>query len=565
MKSKGKVRYRRKRRAGFLAAAALTAALICGQAFPAAAGSGEAQEEIRAIIPENITVDQPVALEEIGLPESEYGTLSWADPSYVPSSRVEACAVVLTPAEGVDLSWMSGWSEEEGVWKGTVTVVVSSLESPAGTESEDMGADTETQTEDTENGNSGENPEIPGDSDQNTADGQEETGEGQAQEPGAEDEAVLTPAGEKEEALPSEGETQSQDGEQGEAPAPGEENGEIQTPEEGEDPAPGEEDGEEQKPGEESGETPDPGEENGEDPEKPEGDQPGLPEDGSGDTDEPDNIFDRTEEPEDDRPVTVEDNLTEEEQIRRAAENHTCAGIYVSGIHLPWYVQFRATSGDAYEFTNEKTANIFKSYELELWDLKNDTEYVIPDGEYISVTVPVKEGYEYTVEHILPSGAVETIIPSVEGSTLIFSTHSFSPFGIAGSQPVVGGEVSDKNYPEGTPSPTPTPTKKPSVTVRPTATPAARPTVSGSQGSSGSTVVDKDHSGYDYSNREDGGTGASQTPAPDNSGNGSGSTASSPRAVATGDDTMILPFVLMMVLDLMLIAAAAVLKKRKAR
>ena len=104
------------------------------------------------------------------------------------------------------------------------------------------------------------------------------------------------------------------------------------------------------------------------------------------------------------------------------------------GINLPWYVQFRVASGENYEFTNEEAANLFKSYEFELWDTKNNTEYEIPDGEYLSVTVPVKAGYDYTIEHLLDSGAMETIVPSVEGSTMVFSTHSFSPFGIAGSK-----------------------------------------------------------------------------------------------------------------------------------
>lgn len=53
-------------------------------------------------------------------------------------------------------------------------------------------------------------------------------------------------------------------------------------------------------------------------------------------------------------------------------------------------------------------------------------------AQYVSVTIPVKEGYEYSIEHLLANGATETIVPSVNGSTMVFSTHSFSPFGIAG-------------------------------------------------------------------------------------------------------------------------------------
>ena len=35
------------------------------------------------------------------------------------------------------------------------------------------------------------------------------------------------------------------------------------------------------------------------------------------------------------------------------------------------------------------------------------------------MTVPVKAGYSYTIEHLLDSGAMETIVPSVDGSTMI--------------------------------------------------------------------------------------------------------------------------------------------------
>lgn len=68
-------------------------------------------------------------------------------------------------------------------------------------------------------------------------------------------------------------------------------------------------------------------------------------------------------------------------------------------------MQFRVSGGDDYQFTNEEDAAIFKSYEFELWDTQKNTEYEIPDGEYISVTVPVKAGYTYSIEHLLDNGA----------------------------------------------------------------------------------------------------------------------------------------------------------------
>ena len=65
------------------------------------------------------------------------------------------------------------------------------------------------------------------------------------------------------------------------------------------------------------------------------------------------------------------------------------------------------------------------------------------------MTVPVKAGYEYTIEHLLDNGATESIIPTVENDTMVFSTHSFSPFGIAGSKQLVGPD--DSSNAEATP------------------------------------------------------------------------------------------------------------------
>lgn len=142
------------------------------------------------------------------------------------------------------------------------------------------------------------------------------------------------------------------------------------------------------------------------------------------------------------------------------------------------------TSGENYEFKNEDNATIFQSYEFKLWDLKNNTEYEIPDGQYVSVTIPVKEGYKYSIEHLLDNGATETIIPSVNGSTMVFSTHSFSPFGIAGFRPIVGEDIANGAYGDGS---TPTPT--PAVTISGTPTPSPSVTGAGTNGTNGSGTV----------------------------------------------------------------------------
>jgi hypothetical protein len=196
-------------------------------------------------------------------------------------------------------------------------------------------------------------------------------------------------------------------------------------------------------------------------------------------TDTPSTIFDIREITQDLRPTAVSEDLTEEEQQQIAEENHTCEGITVSGENLPWYVQFRVNATEDETFSNQEDAQIFTAFEFELWDLLKDEEYEIPDGEYVTVRMCVPEGYSYTVEHLLSSGARESIVPTVEGTTLAFSTHSFSPFGIAGSTVLIGGEGLEQIYATPTPTPKtvkPTSTPKPASTSKPASTPKATST-----------------------------------------------------------------------------------------
>ena len=254
-----------------------------------------------------------------------------------------------------------------------------------------------------------------------------------------------------------------------------------------------------------------------------------------------DNIFEQ-EDQKDQRPSDLEGNLTEEEKEELAAANHTSNGISVSGINLPWYVQFRATSGEDYQFTNENEANLFKSYEFELWDLRNNTEYEIPDGEYISVTVPVKEGYTYTIEHLMDSGAMETIVPSVEGSTMVFSTHSFSPFGIAGSKPLVGGEIQEDGYGDLVPVATVTPTAAAGVTAVPE--------------KDDSSSVQKPQDNSKDSDKQTDTSEDSSKEAEENDG-------SSKSAVNTGDNTMIAPFIILGVVAIVVVGVIIYFRKKK--
>ena len=282
------------------------------------------------------------------------------------------------------------------------------------------------------------------------------------------------------------------------------------------------------------------------------------------------NIFDNPIEPDakDDRPSDVEEDLSDEEKAARAELNHTCDGITVSGINLPWYVQFRVSSGDSYQFANESDAMIFQSYEFELWDLQNNTEYEIPSGEYISVTVPVKVGYDYTIEHLLDNGATETIIPSVDGDTMVFSTHSFSPFGIAGSKQLVGPDTGDTTEDSDTAE-----TATPTPTVSAQTTPASGNQSVDMNGNNDNNSADtgSDNGNTDSNNNNNNNnssTDADNENLTDNSGSGSSVTqtdstsAKDSKTVNTGDTTTILPFVVLF-LAAAVIAGVVVFIKRK--
>lgn len=565
-----------KRNVQFLAAAALTAALMAGQIQPAAVYGSE-NIQVSSLIPDNVTVEQPVPLSEISLPSSEYGTLSWADESSVPSERVQSYDVVFRPYNAADLSKISGWDGSSDVIYSSVRVVVSGIE------------ENESQEEEWSEENNGEASEDQNDSqweEENSGTGENDSQESEDHSTGSTDEDAgeSNPDGQENDGT----EEDSQQNSNGDSADKGnnESSGNSQTEGSHQD---GDSDSAEENNSQESedqnagskdedasdfngnGETEEESQQDGDsNPAEGEsqdnaGDKEDMPE--AGEKPEPtvtpeatvtpevsvtpeptvtpeadkDNIFEQ-EDQKDQRPSDLEENLTEEEKEELAAANHTSNGISVSGINLPWYVQFRATSGEDYQFTNENEANLFKSYEFELWDLRNNTEYEIPDGEYISVTVPVKAGYTYTIEHLLDSGAMETIVPSVEGSTMVFSTHSFSPFGIAGSKPLVGGEIQEDGYGDLVPVATVTPTASAGVTA----------------------VPEKDDSSSVQKPQDDSKDSDKQTnTSEDSSKEAEENDGSSKSAVNTGDNTMIAPFIILGVVAIVVVGVIIYFRKKK--
>ena len=558
----------------FLAAAALSAALL-GSQLPvvlAAENSVESASGIKLedLFPDNITVTDPVSLAEVGFPDNKYGKLKWVDDSIELTEHVQSCEAVFVPEEGIDLTDMEGWDKELGGVVSHIHVIVSSIagddmdeetgeleetEESQETESEDMDA-----VEEETSGEWEDEKEDTGVSDENEADTEEPSEESADENADAE---ILPEDGESEEEN-SEDSAESDSTEAGGADGQ-EDNGEV--PEE-----------------ESSQNNSADKDETGAVEEVPDQEEPGSEGNDS-------NIFDDPEDfdEEDERPTELPESLTEEEKLQHAIMNHSCEGISVSGINLPWYVQFRVTSGESYEFANESEAEIFKSYEFELWDLQNNTEYEIPDGEYISVTVPVKEGYDYTVEHLLDNGATETIVPSVEGGVMVFSTHSFSPFGIAGSMQMVGPDFPIGDDVKPTVTPTPSVTGKPGEngtsgnnggtnTGSGTNNGGSNGTggvgnstgISGNGSDSGQNVTSGNSGAGDSTGISGNGSNFGQNGASGNNGvtgnnaNGQNSSQSSgSHAVETGDTTAILPFVALVLAAVILIGAVIYLKTKK--
>ena len=535
----------------FIAAAALTAALVTSQfSFATVMGDDTSTVQVSSLIPNNVTIDQPVPLSDISLPKSDYGTLSWADGSCVPSARVQIYDVVFRPYNAADLAKISGWDGQSDAIYSSVTVVVSSISKDSDyeeTQTEQKTADTENIAQNTEE-NTEENTEAS--TTDNTEENTEttvpevtpevtenpENTENTADSESTEDKNNADTDSTEVTETPDNDNTDNIITENTEAPAV------TVTPSEDKDTP-------------EAVETPGPADiaEVTETPSVTDTPEPTVTPEA-----DKDNIFDGTEKDitADDRAQSVEEDTepSDEEKAQIAEKNHTCNGISVSGINLPWYVQFRVASGENYEFTNEAEANVFKSYEFELCDLRNNTEYEIPDGEYLSVTVPVKAGYDYTIEHLLDSGAMETIVPSVEGSTMVFSTHSFSPFGIAGSKALVGEEIEDGSYSSGTTS---TATTTPQATAAAsTNTGSTSGTTANNASNTASTSANNTSVQASTSENQNSTSDSADQSEADSKGNSVG-------AVETGDNTPILPFVIIGIAAAVIVAVLVYLKKKK--
>ena len=222
--------------------------------------------------------------------------------------------------------------------------------------------------------------------------------------------------------------------------------------------------------------------------------------------------------------------LLQSAQEMAAAYNHTQLGVTVYG-NLPWYVQFRVALVDV-SAEEEQGLKVLVPYELKLWNLYTDEAYALPEGESVTVTMPIPDveiDGEFTIFHYKSDGSVETIKPVIRGNLMSFETSSFSPFSVAGSTVITGVGVSSGVGSSG----------------------------SGTGGSTSGGSTSGSSSGG-----SSGSTGSSGQGNTSYSGSGSsGSTANV--AVNTGDTTEVWPLVVAAVVALLVLAGTIVLKKKR--
>lgn len=132
-------------------------------------------------------------------------------------------------------------------------------------------------------------------------------------------------------------------------------------------------------------------------------------------------------------------------------------GVRVEGDFLPYYVDLQVSYNDELDqLPDAGIGQILSAYEIKLWDLKENEEYKIPEGNKVRVMIPLPENADsfsqLSIAHYLGNSEYEyytlpteeypgnlTII-TIEGiGYLTFETASFSPFNVGGSQLVGPG------------------------------------------------------------------------------------------------------------------------------
>lgn len=363
-------------------------------------------------VPGEITLSKPEDIKNFDFGKAGFageGSFAWEEET-VPTAYETEIKVVFTPSdiEGKDYSQVEGWDAQKNQVIRTVKVLVESLKEDSNTDN--APADNTDKDNEKENGESGDNTKEDADTEQGKQDQTGSDQENASDQDNIEDQTENPDTEEKEPGTAEEDQGTSNDQKE-----------------------------EEQE-----------SQESSNDQEKETSkDEEASREENSQETEED---FVQAEEG---KTGEVAQEIPQAIPVGSLIDENT--GVRVEGDFLPYYVDLQVSYNDELDqLPDAGIGQILSAYEIKLWDLKENEEYKIPEGNKVRVMIPLPENADsfsqLSIAHYLGNSEYEyytlpteeypgnlTII-TIEGiEYLTFETASFSPFNVGGSQLVGPG------------------------------------------------------------------------------------------------------------------------------
>ena len=365
-------------------------------------------------VPGEITLSKPEDIKNFDFAKAGFageGSFAWEEET-VPTAYETEIKVVFTPSdiEGKDYSQVEGWDAQKNQVIRTVKVLVESLKEDSNTDNAPADNTDKDKDNEKENGESGDNTKEDADTEQGKQDQTGSDQENASDQDNIEDQTENPDTEEKEPGTAEEDQGTSNDQKE-----------------------------EEQE-----------SQESSNDQEKETSkDEEASREENSQETDED---FVQAEEG---KTGEVAKEIPQAIPVGSLIDENT--GVRVEGDFLPYYVDLQVSYNDELDqLPDAGIGQILSAYEIKLWDLKENEEYKIPEGNKVRVMIPLPENADsfsqLSIAHYLGNSEYEyytlpteeypgnlTII-TIEGiEYLTFETASFSPFNVGGSQLVGPG------------------------------------------------------------------------------------------------------------------------------
>lgn len=365
-------------------------------------------------VPGEITLSKPEDIKNFDFAKAGFageGSFAWEEET-VPTAYETEIKVVFTPSdiEGKDYSQVEGWDAQKNQVIRTVKVLVESLKEDSNTDNAPADNTDKDKDNEKENGESGDNTKEDADTEQGKQDQTGSDQENASDQDNIEDQTENPDTEEKEPGTAEEDQGTSNDQKE-----------------------------EEQE-----------SQESSNDQEKETSkDEEASREENSQETDED---FVQAEEG---KTGEVAQEIPQAIPVGSLIDENT--GVRVEGDFLPYYVDLQVSYNDELDqLPDAGIGQILSAYEIKLWDLKENEEYKIPEGNKVRVMIPLPENADsfsqLSIAHYLGNSEYEyytlpteeypgnlTII-TIEGiEYLTFETASFSPFNVGGSQLVGPG------------------------------------------------------------------------------------------------------------------------------